>query len=230
MRTNSRTFKQAFVLALSVSMLASYAGATETEVELPESSVQTMTDIPKPQENPSWLEMGLSSWAPGNFTLPGADGNFGRAGIPSLFVNYSMPAFLPGLKAKIGGNYLALSRSNDVSSDAAVISNTETVNLFSARIGAEYTPTTLAGKTLEPYAGLALLPTFGMTSQSAVDDGNLYFGVPVELSLGSRLSLKKIGIPWNGADLDLGITGTAGTVDHSSVSGLGVSGGLRVLL
>lgn len=205
------------------------AHADETFVDL-SSRLEARAEMPSPRTAPSWVEIGASSWKPNSFALPArhsADVPFERVtAMPSVYANYSMP-LLSGLKAKLGGNFLVMERS---ASSSSQMSGTETADFFSARIAAEYTPPALEGKALEPYIGAGILPTFAVTGRSSFDDGKLYFGVPGELTLGSRLRMTSIGIPWQNAGFDLGVVGTVGSVDHSSFAGFGINGGVRVSL
>jgi hypothetical protein len=137
---------------------------------------------------------------------------------------------IDGFYLKAGLNWLSLSRTGKIGSDSAYAIESQSLQLLSVRIGAEYSPPTLQIKGVQPYAGLAILPSLGLTGRSAFDDGSSYFGVPFEYTAGAQFELSRFGLGWNQARLDLGLMGTAGTVDHSSVAGIGVKGGIRVAL
>jgi hypothetical protein len=223
------------VTTLASTELLAASRSGEYHVAIPKSRI----DMPKPPEPespriPDRLDFGASSWAPSGFSLSSQlsnTTNFSRSGAPSFYVNYLRPmSNLEGLFLKGGINWLSLSRTGKVGSNYAPTSEDQSLELFSLRIGAEYEPSILQIKGVQPYAGLALLPSLGVTGRTAFDDGSSYFGVPFEYSAGAQFELSSFGMGWNTAQLDLGLIGTAGTVDHSSVAGIGVKGGIRLAL
>ncbi|MFL5814401.1 MAG: hypothetical protein ACJ763_12550 [Bdellovibrionia bacterium] len=205
------------------------------QVTIPKSRIE-MPKMPAPQSPrvPDQLDLGASSWAPRGFSLASRTmdtTNFSREGAPSFYVNYLKSITnLDGLFLKAGLNWLSLSRSGKVGSGSTPVSESQALQLFSLRAGAEYAPSLLQVMGVQPYAGLAILPSLGMTGRSAFDDGSSYFGIPFEYTAGAQFELSRFGLGWNQASLDLGLTGTAGTVDHSSVAGIGIKGGIRVAL
>jgi hypothetical protein len=205
------------------------------EVAIPRSRIE----IPQPSEPsaphvPTKLDISFSSWSPNHFSIPGRiqnAGEFSRGAAPSLSINSLIPAtFLYGFYLKTGVTWTALNRSGKVGSETSTVTETQTLHLLSLRAGAEYTPPVLHFFSVQPYAGAALLPSLGFTGRSAFDDGSSHFGIPLEYSLGALFDLPQLGFRWSGAQFDLGINGTFGTIHHSSVAGLGVRGGIRMSL
>lgn len=225
-----------YLCVATVGLLSlSQAQAGGYEVSIPKSRIE-MPKLPEPAaaRAPDQLDFGASSWAPSGFSLPARVSSatmFSRSGLPSIYFNYLKSVTdLDGLYFKTGLNWLSLSRDGKVGSESAAIVESQTVSMLSVRVGAEYAPSVLQVAAAQPYMGLALLPSFGMTGRSAFDDGSAYFGVPLEYALGAQFDLRRFGVSWNQARLDLGMTGTAGSVDHSSVAGIGIKGGIRVAL
>ena len=182
----------------------------------------------------AWVDFGFSSWSPDQLTAParfGSDVPFARSGLPSFFGDYSFQfTSSQDWNAKIGANWLSLSRSAPLTVNGVGSMAEESAQLISARIGIEYTPQFLRSRLFAPYAGVAILPTALIIGESAFDSGSTYFGVPAEVTLGTRLELKAMGISWNQAELDLAVMETVGKMHDSSLSGFGINGGVRVSL
>jgi len=229
--------KHAILITLLLLTQAAAAALPENrdsyQVAIPRSRIEMPSLAPEaPSAGPASLELGASSWAPGSFTLPGRIQDatrFSRANAPSLYINYLMPTLaMNGLSLKGGFNWLPLSRSGKVGDLDSQVTETQTLELVSVRIGAEYAPPALELSALQPYFGAALLPSLGLAGRSAFDEGSAYFGLPLEYSAGVQYSLSRMGVSWNQARLDLGMSGTFGTIHHSSVAGIGIKGGIRV--
>lgn len=225
----------AFFAASAASAAAVTSSSGDYHVAIPKSRIE-MPQLPEAESPrvPDQLDLGASSWAPKGFGLASRTWDttsFSREGAPSFYVNYLKSVTdLDGLFLKAGLNWLSLSRSGKVGSDAAPALESQALQLFSLRVGAEYSPSILEIMGAQPYLGLAILPSLGVTGRSAFDDGSSYFGIPFEYTAGAQFELSRVGLGWNAARLDLGLIGTAGTVDHSSVAGVGVKGGIRVAL
>jgi hypothetical protein len=132
---------------------------------------------------------------------------------------------------KAGVNWLSLTRSDLVPTGATSSLSSESVQLLSLRVGAEYASSQLSTRYFTPFIGAALLPSVAIEPSSAFDSsGNTYFGIPVELTAGSRFSLDTLNKALQGVELDLAAVGTIGTIDHSSVGGIGINGGIRLAL
>jgi hypothetical protein len=211
-----------FLLVLGSSGVAQADAPATYRVSIPKSRIEYPVSgplSPAPQEK---LDFGASSWVPSGFALPGrvnATQTFSRASVPSFYFNY-LRAFSPDLFAKAGFNWLALSRNSSIGD--------QTVQLVSIRLGGEYAPQSLKTRFFSPYLGVAAMPSFGLAGRSVYTDGDIYFGVPLEASLGIQAPLSALGMHWPGTELNLGAVGTTGTVNHSSVAGLGVQGGIRM--
>jgi hypothetical protein len=231
----SATLALGFCLGTAQFALAAADSADALHLDLPNDRlIEPMEQLPEAQKGTRTLEMGLSSWLPGNFSLPSAintTSSLGRGDLPLIYLNTSAPLKLfPGLKSVLGLNFVQLDRDGTVDPSGNGTTITQTVDMLSARIGVEYTPPRMSSYNVVPYATLAVLPTLAGASRSAFTSGSLYFGVPGEVGLGARVKMKKLGIPWDGADFDLGVTGTDGTVDHSNIAGFGINAGVRFVL
>ena len=157
------------------------------------------------------------------------------ANLPALHLDYTMPFFQSSdfkkdLKLKTGLGWLSMSRTADLYLNGAHSLTSESAQLFSVRLGAEYSPSKWKSKLIAPYLGLVVLPSFAFTSESSFDHGSTYFGIPLEISSGVRVPVNAMGISLDHAAIDLGITETLGRIAGSNVNGFGVSLGLRVLL
>jgi hypothetical protein len=226
------------LIALTLASQASAASKNAQgsyQVAIPRSRIE-IPKLPEPESPriPDQLDLGASSWAPSGFSLASRTLDttpFSREGAPAFYINYLRSlSDLDGLFLKAGLNWLSLSRTGKVGSGSAPALESQALQLFSVRVGAEYAPNLLQIMGVQPYAGLALLPSLGVTGRTAFDDGSSYFGIPFEYTAGAQFELSRIGVGWNQTRLDLGLTGTAGTVDHSSVAGIGIKGGIRVSL
>jgi hypothetical protein len=200
-------------------------------VDLPASSIDL---DPLPLTSPSrsvWISAGISTWSPDHFSTPSfiPTGSFQRVGAPGIFINYLTGVFNPDFNLKFGLNWLGFTRTGVLLAGTPSSSTqTQELNLFSVRIGVEYSPRRFASKVFAPYASAALLPSVAQTSTSSFDGDSVYLGLPLEFSLGTRIALAGIGLKsW---DLDVNATEVVGRVNGSSVSGLGIEAGVRVIL
>src|SRR6185437_9763212 len=155
---------------------------------------------------------------------------FSGAGVPQLFVDYltSPGTHIQSLRGRVGLGILSLGRNAMLGTSDAPTPVSQSVYLLSVKLGLECSLLSGSQHAFEPYLGAALLPSFALTGRSSFDDGSVYFGLPVELSLGSQIGARSMGLHWDSLHLDLAINETLGSVNRSSVRGLGVSGGLRM--
>ncbi|MDR3606528.1 MAG: hypothetical protein P4M08_04005 [Oligoflexia bacterium] len=224
--------------ALGLMPGAAARASTETiTVDLPPSRLEAKVDQsggsqPSPE---SWLNVGASSWAPGGFSLPSLIPSapaFQSSGLPAFYVNYIV-ALAPASDwtLKFGANWLSLGRTVSIQNVGFASSESETIQLFSLRAGIEYAPISIATRYFSPYIGAALLPSIAIVPSSSFEDtGNIYGGIPLEFAAGSRFQLDPLSDALRGVEFDLAAVGTVGTVEHSSVGGIGISGGLRLSL
>jgi hypothetical protein len=226
-----------YVLLLSVSGFASQAqhGAM---VDLTPSQIEAdaqAQEIKPDNQRSAWIDLGVSSWVPGSFVLPSTFSStamYQGNGLPAFYANYLMQ-FTHGsdFSLKAGVNWLSLTRSGLVATGATSSLSDESVQLLSLRVGAEYAPSSLSSRYFTPFVGAALLPSVAIEPSSTFDSsGNTYFGIPVEFTVGSRFSLDTLNKALQGVELDLAAIGTTGTIDHSSVGGIGINGGVRLAL
>lgn len=204
-------------------------------VDLPEARViEPMRDLPTEASDQLTVEVGLSSWVPSNFSLPSniaTTSSFGRGDLPLIYLRTtSQLSILPGLKSDLGVNFVQLDRTGIVDNSQNGAPTTQTVDMISIRIGVEYAPIGMGNSKVQPYATLALLPSYLAASRSAFTTGTGYFGVPAEAGLGGRIKMKKLGIPWNAADFTLGVSATDGVIDGSNMTGFALNAGVRIVL
>jgi hypothetical protein len=208
-----------------------------TTVEIPASTIATSysENLKVAPSRSSYLELGASSWAPSSFSLPGsipAQSSYQGNSLPSFFLNY-LTQVKPGsdFSIKLGANWLSLTRNGDNPAQGMSGLVNENVQLLSLRVGAEYAPAKLSNKYVAPYVSAALLPSAAFEPSSAFNNnGDTYFGIPVEFTAGGRVQLDSLGLHLSGAEFVLAAVGTAGTIDHSSVAGFGINGGFRLAL
>ena len=201
-----------------------------TTVDIPGSHL-IVNPTPTPVPEISWINFGVNTYSPGSLNLPSrfaSANNFSRIGFPGLFVNYLRPIFGGDFNFKAGLNWLGLSRTATITSSGTTSTGEQDANLFSVRLGIEYSPEKLAGPIFSPYLGASILPSFVLSGRSACDDGSTYFGLPVEFALGTRVKLSGIGLPFENTDLDFSVNAVAGSVKGSSAGGIGAGIGLRV--
>jgi hypothetical protein len=217
----------------------SRAGDTVREFAVPvpqsEIKLEPMRYVPPP---PIEFSFGASTYMPNNFTrasYTGAVSRFDRTDLPSLSINRHQNFFEAAngftIGSEYGLTYLQLSRSVGrviFNSDAGI--STESVNFYMVRAGLEAGWRHLLPYNFEPNLTFALLPTWMAGNRSQFEDSVGVFGLPYEAS---------VGILWRApqgqshfGNMTIGISGTqlSGNIGGSSLSGLGLSGELRVSL
>ena len=154
------------------------------------------------------FELTASTWAPKNFSLPSYlsdSGDFGREGIPLVSVNYITKSFDVGnsgdISSKFGLSYMSLDRTAPFGGSSAH----ETLNLFSVRVGAEYTARNLLPFNLEPAVGLFILPTWMAASRTELDNGVSAYGFPIEGSVDLLYHSPQLSKLIGSSDLILGL-------------------------
>jgi len=182
------------------------------------------------------FEFAASAWSPKGFSRPtytNGRSNFERKGLPFLSINRHGPLYLfdnlSGFHSKLGLSFTRLERQGQFTSGSAFVT-TQTMNLFSLRIGAEYQGPLYLGDLLQPYAGLSLLPTLALSSQSQMEGSVSRIGLPLE-AVGGVMAypgfLRAFAGMTNGA-IGLGAHYIFGTVDNSKMNDLGAQGFLRL--
>ena len=216
-------------------MAGTYAQAGTTTVLAPvNSEIIESGKLPSESSRSAAIDFGLSSWAPSGVTLPSQIGNgvaFQRS-MPAVYANYVFQVLSQthDLNAKLGLNWVSLSRSAPFNFGGAGGNSSQSMQLFSLRVGVEYTPTFLKTNAVETYAALSFLPSAAVTGASTFERGSTYFGFPGELALGARLKMSAVGISWEAASFDLGVLGTLGKLHDSNINGIGLTAGLKVVL
>ena len=234
---------------LSVILISSFAhsayAAKKSKKLVPPVEDQTIYNLPISQSEIKIIEVApiekkahefeftASSWVPKNFNLPSYlsdSSDFGREGIPLVSVNYITKSFDVGkggdVSSKFGLSYMSLDRTAPFSGSNAH----ETLNLFSIRIGAEYTARNLLPFNLEPALGLFILPTWIAASRTELDNGVSAYGFPVEGSIDLLYHSPQLSKLVGSSDLilGLGVHEVYGSLSGSDLSGLGVQGILRL--
>jgi len=155
-----------------------------------------------------------------------AQSSFGQNGLPAFYANY-ITQLKPGERPEPQGRseWLSLTRSGYILrrpwSARRSISSRSARALSTLRRNYRANIFALCGRG--SLAVRAVVP-----SSAFENYGNTYFAVPVEFSLGSRVKLDALGLKVPGAEFDLAAVGKAGTMDHSSLGGLGVRRRLEV--
>lgn len=221
------------LLALLFSLGAeakSYPERMNLYVPVPRSELQI--EVPEEEDRePNTVEISYSTWEPKDFRRKdyrGVNGKF-ETSFPLLSLNYSAPFlyFANGgnLRAKFGLSSASLERKGLALGRNAEVE--QTLNLYSARAGLEIDGPVFAS-ALQPYAGLAIMPTLGLASQSELENSVSAFGLPFEANAGLMI---KTGWEF------LGFTHTAfgagghyifGTLDGSDMAGWAFQGFVRV--
>ena len=192
------------------------------EVEVQNEQIQR----DRANRSQSTIEAGLSSWIPSNLQTPSRLSNPGAyvgTGIPALDVNLLRP-LNSAFNLKLGMGLLMTHRFADLNVLGETQSEEETASIISARLGVEFLIPKISTPVFRPYLTGALLPSMVLTNRTALDQGNNYFGVPVEFGVGSLVALTKT------FGLDLGVTETLGSINGSSISGMGVNALVRLPL
>lgn len=211
--------------------------STEFSVAIPSSEIE----LKQPEEDTtgegSSIEVALSSWSPSNFTRKtylGQTGSFHAGTIPyvSLNVRYPFAHYSNGanLAVKAGFSGTNLEREGSVGLTGGTVNSTQTLNLFMARAGVEYQA--LRFSFLQPYVGLALLPSVALSAKSTFEDRVSAFGVPLEGTLGliARPQLFKDLLGLTHGALGIGAHYIFGSIDESRLNGLGVQGFFQLSL
>ena len=224
---------QLSLIIFALMIMTSSAFAEVTTIEVAKNHLLIVEES-RIAEKRSWVEVGLSSWAPSHFTLPaqvGSEVGFERAVLPAIHVNYLMQGNgAHTFNYKMGLSGMGMSRTTQFTSGGFSNEVSQTLTLVSARIGAEYLPLFLRSNTLEPYFSGSILPSAAITGRSVFESGSTYFGFPVEFGVGTHIRLSVLGIEADRADFDLGLIETIGKINSASMNGFGVNGGLRVRL
>ena len=182
------------------------------------------------------FEITGSTWAPKNFQLASNindAGNFERAGLPYLSVNYITKSYDVGsngtLSTKFGLSYMSLTRSGDLGGTYSH-NVSETLNLISLRLGAEYAMKNILPWSLEPAFGLYVLPTWLAASETELDGGVNAYGFPIEASADLLYRSSDMSKLIGSSDLVLGfgLHDIYGNVQRTDMSGLGVQGIIRL--
>jgi hypothetical protein len=221
------------LLSLFLSLAAeakSYPEKMNLYVPVPRSELQI--EVPDTNSTePNTVEISYSTWEPKDFRRKdyrGVNGKF-ETSFPMLSLNYSTPFlfFASGgnLRAKFGLSSSALERKG-----LALGRNSEveqTMNLYSARAGLEIDGPVFAS-VLQPYAGLALLPTLGLASQSELENSVSAFGLPFEATAGLMLKTGWEFLGFTNTSFGLGGQYIFGTLDSSDMAGWALQGFVRV--
>lgn len=208
----------------------SYPEQMNLYVPVPRSELRI--EVPETRDiEPNTAELAISTWRPGDFRRKdyrGTNSEFSSA-FPQISLNYSAPfLFTNGggnLRAKIGLSFSSLGRKG-----LAFVRNAEVeqrLNLYSARAGLEFDGPVFSSM-LQPYAGLALLPTLGLSSQSELENDVSAFGLPFEASAGLLLKTGWEFIGFTHASFGLGGQYIFGSLDGSDMAGWGLQAFVRV--
>lgn len=214
--------------------------AQNFSVTAPQSELDILSQIRQEEETPpSSFELGASSWSPSGFSRSQFDGrssDFSRTSLPVLSINRIAPLvwFSKGaaLAWKAGLGFASLERSATVVTAGVPISGRQNLALLSARLGLEYQAPRFAKDLLQPYAGIAALPTLATAPASLLGRRVNAIGLPFEAGLG-LMARPRFLADFGGfrqGSFGLGAQYLFGAVDGSSLAGFGAQAFFRVSL
>jgi hypothetical protein len=224
------------LFALLLVLPAAARADTVSAVPRAESWLEADSARVESEERPGRMDIGVSVWSPRSDSAPSrvpGTTAFGTS-IPEFQAGYVFPPFAEGRWGSLafsgGAGVARLGRSADGVAIAGVTrTGHQDLYLIPARTGVEWLPR--GSRAWEPRVSLSALPTFGIATASALDDGGTHFGVPIEL--GAKVawapgwallasSLTERGKPV----LTLGAALRAGRVDWIDVLGVSADAGL----
>ncbi len=209
------------------------ASGNDSAIEVARDKLVTQNDVVQDEKN-AWVDFGFSSWLPSNIVTQAKIGSnipFSRGNIPGVKFDYSFQVNdSRTLNVVLGLNWLTLSRSTSIGVGGANNTVVQDANLFSGRVGIEYSPDALKSKVVETYFSGALLPTTILTGMSVYEDGSSYSGLPIEFAIGARTPVSTLGVQVQNVDIDVSVLRTFGRIQSSDMGAYGVVGGVRVML
>lgn len=211
--------------------------ATEVSLPIPRSELPLETYLPPVIEpEPITIELGVSSWSPSGFSRgsrTAGDSDLKTGSVPMISINRmsKISDRAKGLYSKFGLSAAQLKRTVNLERVGGPIAVEQEMTLASARLGVEYRTRKFMSDVVQPFAGLAALPTIGLASRSALESNVTTVGVPFELAAGAAFAPSfmpgpSLGV--HGSSLGLGLQYLFGSVGGSRADGLGVQGSLRV--
>ena len=214
-------------------------GNRTVTVAVPQSEIALEPIRFKPPR-PVEFEFGVSSYEPTSFaraTYAGGSSTFGRGEVPQVTINRlgELLKWSNGLavSSKLGVSYMNLQRSSATSFDDGISggSDTQSMNLFIGRVGAELAWRNLLPWGIEPNLSLTVAPTWAMSGESAQEASVNAVGFPFEGTAGVLWRISHAEGPGRG-DISVGVEAQAmrGSVGGSSMNGSGVGGLMRVSL
>ena len=177
--------------------------------------------------SPAAFSAGMSSWAPGSLSLPSnlpGTTALRTHGMPGFYLGISRPVLARDLALRLGAGWTSLDREAPVDLGGAVLKQTQTVNLFTAKLGLEYAPLALSTPWISPVVALAAMPALGIGTRAGFDSNTTYAGILGELSLGFRVPVT------SAFGLEAAGVGTLGALGQGHAEGLGVNAGMRITL
>lgn len=202
----------------------------EFSVEVPASEVDIAAAAKRDEEEGNVAyELGVSLWSPRNFQRPSFLPNvlkFERGSLPLLSLTriaaihvYSNGA---GLHWRLGVAYGTIDRRGMAGVASAPYAATQTLNLLSVAVGAEYRGAVL-WNLVQPLAYLEIRPSYLLGPRSPFEEPVNQWGVPFNLGAGALARpafLQDLFGLGDGA-LGLSVHYMFGSIDASSVAGFG---------
>lgn len=190
-------------------------------------------EAPKP--SPHW-EIAASSWAPralSESAYLNDVSNFQRLKMPMLTFNFwrsdgnSLGVFKWG--PKYGVSYNQLARQATMRLSGVDLPVSQTMNVFSARLGLEITLQKDWLGLVRPFFNVSGLPSFAVTASSEISEGGSRGFLAVEEVAGVSLQAPAVASVFGIKDigLEIGLQATQGA-GESSLSGVGVLAGTRI--
>lgn len=145
----------------------------------------------------SFFEMAVSSWSPSQFARPTYNNgitSFNTGSYPFISLNRMVPFFISeselALYSKFGltsSHLVRIIRTEHGSKPYDLRESKESMTLLSLRFGLEMKGSYFAHRLLQPYAGVSILPTLALASQSELEGEVSEFGWPVEVVAGVEI-------------------------------------------
>lgn len=208
----------------------------EFSFPVPQPEIEMRAQTPLIQEDVVTFEVSVSSWSPKGFTRStynNGDQSFERSSLP--FLSLSRLAQLGdepiGFYSKLGIAAASLQRDVDVTIPGGTAKSTQSLSLFSVRLGAEYRARKYFKEALSPIVSFAALPTLAVGSKSQLEGQVSTKGIPMEAGVAFALSpsfLPETETGLKNTSIGLGVHYLFGNIGGSKLDGIGAQGSLRV--
>jgi hypothetical protein len=215
------------------------APPTQFEVSVPTSEVDIASAAQRDEEQGNVAyDFTVSTWSPRNFTRPSFLPDvlkFKSAGLPMVSLTRIAPIRVydngAGLHWRAGLSYAKLEREGLAGVAGAVYAATQTLNLVSVALGAEYRAGVL-WNLVQPFAYFELRPSYLLGPRSPFEEPVNEWGLPFNAGAGllARPAFLQGIFGLGDGSLGLGAHYMFGSVDASSLAGFGAQAFLQIVL